>query len=103
MEKQGTRPGWHPQCRERVGRPGLRDHVQEEQWQRASQSLAYCRQLLGLPWAMLSVHCPGNPGCQAMMTRDEFFQKPGPCLASASPLPEQMLIMKCKHQHFPAA
>lgn len=37
-----------------------------------------------------------------MMTRDEFFQKPGPCLASASPLPEQMLIMKCKHQDFPA-
>lgn len=36
-----------------------------------------------------------------MMTRDEFFQKPGPCLASTFPLPEQMLIMKCKHQHFP--
>lgn len=34
VEKQGTRPGWHPQCRQRVGRPGLRDHGQEEQWQR---------------------------------------------------------------------
>lgn len=42
VEKQGTRPGWYPQCRERVGRPGLRGRVQEEQWQRASQSLAYC-------------------------------------------------------------
>ena len=51
VEKQGTRPGWHPQCREQVGRPGLRDHVQEEQWQRASQSLAFCVS----SWA-----CPGR-------------------------------------------
>lgn len=44
------------------------------------------RQLLGLPWEMPSVHRPGNPGRWAMMTRDELFQKPGPCLASASPI-----------------
>lgn len=34
---------------------------------------------------------PGEPGCETV-TADVLFQKPGPCLASVSPSPEQRFI-----------
>ena len=46
-EKRGTRTRWLPQYRERVGGPRLRDHIQEEQWQRASQAAHLLPSALG--------------------------------------------------------